>query len=43
LDDVGRKAREQALRLTAAPGVYRLCDAVGRVLYLGGPSACAAA
>jgi hypothetical protein len=35
LDDVGRKAREPALRLPAAPGVYRFSDAAGRVLYLG--------
>jgi len=35
LDDVGRKARELALRLPAAPGVYRFSDAAGRVLYLG--------
>jgi len=35
LDDVGGKARQLALRLPAAPGVYRFSDAAGRVLYLG--------
>jgi hypothetical protein len=35
LDEVGRKTRELALRLPAAPGVYRFSDAAGRVLYLG--------
>ena len=35
MDDVGGKARDQALRLPAAPGVYRFSDAGGRVLYLG--------
>ena len=29
------RARELALRLPAAPGVYRFSDAGGRVLYLG--------
>jgi hypothetical protein len=35
LDEVGRKTRELALRLPAAPGGYRFSDAAGRVLYLG--------
>jgi hypothetical protein len=29
LDEVGRKTRELALRLPAAPGVYRFSDAAG--------------
>jgi excinuclease ABC subunit C len=35
VSSAGSAARDLALRLPAAPGVYRFSDAAGRVLYLG--------